>query len=350
MKKIIIVVALLVVVVAGIVYLSIRLTGSKNEAKVKVLPPVIGFSLGATREERWQTDQALFTQKVQQLGGVVTAASTDYDVPTQISQIENMISQGIKVIVVVAADSSGIAPAVDEADKAGVKIIAYDRLINNSNVDFYVSFDNVKVGELEASSVLAVVDKGNFAYIGGAPTDNNALLVQQGSMSVLNPKIQSGDIKLVVNELTPDWDPVIAYKNLKAYLDTGKTVDAVVAANDGTAFGVIQALHEKKLDGKVPVSGQDAELSACQRIIAGTQTSTVYKPISLEANEAAEVAMEMAEGEQPATTGSTNNGKVDVPSYLITPTLVTKANMMDTVIKDNYHTYGEVYNMTSATQ
>jgi D-xylose transport system substrate-binding protein len=350
MKKIIIIVALLVVVIAGVIFVSLKLATPKNNTSAsKPLPVVIGFALGATREERWQTDEALFTKKVQELGGVVEPVNSDYDVPTQISQIENLISQGVKVIVVVAADSTKIAPVVDEANRAGVKIIAYDRLINDSNVDFYVSFDNVKVGELEAQSVLAVVSKGNFAYIGGAPTDNNALLVQQGSMSVLNPKIQSGDIKLVLNQLTDNWDPDIAYKNMKAYLDTGKTVDAVVAANDGTAFGAIQALHEKKLDGKVPVSGQDAELSACQRIIAGTQTATVYKPIALEANEAAEAAMELVKGQTPQTTGTTNNGKVEVPSYLLTPTLVTKDNMMDTIIKDGFHTYDEVYKQTGAT-
>jgi D-xylose transport system substrate-binding protein len=346
-KTIIIVLVVLIVAIAGGILLSNRIVVPKSAPQTKAAPIVIGFSLGTTREERWATDQSLFTNKVQELGGIVSAVGSDYDATTQISQIENLISQGIKVIVVVTADSDKLAPVVAEANKAGVKIIAYDRMINKCNLDFYVSFDNVKVGQLEAQSVVAVVNKGNFAYIGGSPADNNALLVRQGSMSVLDPLVQSGNIKLVVNQLTANWDPDIAYKNIKAYLATGKTLDAVVAANDGTAGGVIQALHEKNLDGKVPVSGQDAELASCQRIIAGTQTSTVYKPLAEEANEAAEVAMDMAKGVTPKTTGTVNNGQIDVPSFLLTPELVTKDNMMDTVIKDGFHSYNEVYNKTN---
>lgn len=350
MKKIVIIVAVLIVAIAGAIWLSVGMPVAKNPVVIKTPPPVIGFSLGTTREERWATDQSLFTKRVSELGGVVSAVGTDYDATTQISQIENLISQGIKVIVVVPADSTKIAPVIAEANKAGVKIIAYDRMINSGNLDFYISFDNVKVGELEAQGVLNVVSKGNFAYIGGGPTDNNALLVQKGSMNILTPLIQKGDITLVLNKFSDNWDPDVAYKNLKAYLDTGKTVDAVVAANDGTAGGAIQALHEKNLDGKVPVSGQDAELAACKRIVAGTQTATVYKPFVLEANEAAEVAMAMAKGEVPQTNNTVNNGQIDVPSFLLTPVLVTKDNMMDTVVKDGFHSYDAIYNGTAVTK
>ncbi len=310
-------------------------------------PVLIGFALGALREERWLTDENLFTARAEELGAVVIQENSNYDVPTQISQIENLISQGVKVIVVVAADSKAIAPAIEEAQNAGVRVIAYDRLIENSTIDGYVSFDNVKVGELQAEGVLAVVQKGNFAYIGGAPTDNNAFLVKRGSMAVLDPKIKSGDITLVLDQFTPNWDPAEAYKTMKSYLDTGKTVDAVIAANDGTAFGVIQALAEKRLAGKVPVSGQDAELSASQRIVWGTQTMTVYKPIKAEAVAAADLAVAMAGGRTPPATVTTNNGKMDVPSYLLAPTAVTKANMAGTVVKDGFHTYAEVYQISS---
>lgn len=342
MKKIIIVIILLAAVIIGVIFLSRQLNlGTK--AKTPNTPVVIGFSLGALREERWPKDRDLFIAKAKELGAVVNETETDYDVNTQISQIENLISQGVKVIVVVPADSDKIAPVIAEAHAAGVKIIAYDRMINNSDLDFYVSFDNVKVGELEANSVLAVVNKGNFAYIGGAPTDNNAFLVKQGSMAVLKPAIDKGDIKLVLDEFTTNWDPSEAYKTMKKYLSTGKTVAAVVAANDGTAFGVIQALTEKGLAGKVPVSGQDAELAACQRIVAGTQTATVYKPLQSEASQAAEMAVAIARGELPATNNVVNNGKTDVPSYLLEPIIVNKDNLLDTVIKDNFHTYQEIY-------
>lgn len=353
MKKflVFIVAAIVVLAVGGVVlyhYLFLKPAPSVTSEESK---PLIGFSLGSLREGRWATDRADFIKKAQQLGATVVDASTDYDVAAQISQIKNLITQGVKVLVIVPADSDKIAPVIAEAQKAGVKVIAYDRMINSTGVDFYVSYDNVKVGELEAQGVLAVKDKGNFAYIGGAPTDNNALLVQQGSMFVLEPKIKSGDIKLVLNQLTPNWDPTIAYQTMKAYLATGGPLDAVVAANDGTAFGVIQALKEKGLAGKIPVSGQDAELSACQQIVQGTQTMTVYKPLQNEADAAAEVAVAMAMGKplDLYANATTNNGQIDVPSDLLAPEVVNKDNMADTVIKDGFHTYTEVYQQGSST-
>ena len=166
-------------------------------------------------------------------------------------------------------------------------------------------------------------------------------------MSVLNPKISNGNIKLVVDQFMIDWKSDEAYKAIKKYLTTGQTLDAIVAANDGTAFGSIQALKEKGLAGKIPVSGQDADLAACQRIVEGTQTSTIYKPINLLAYQAARIAFTMAKGETPETNSTINNGRIDVPSYFLNPIVVDKKNMMDTVIKDGFHTYEEVYKTTS---
>jgi D-xylose transport system substrate-binding protein len=344
MKKIAIILILLVAVSAGIFLLSQRIAPEKKGIAVdKNVPVVIGFSLGSTLEERWNTDVSLFTERAKELGASVNNEVSNNNIDTQILQIRNLISQGVKVIVVVPVDSEKIAPVVAEAHTAGVKIIAYDRLIKNSDLDLYVSFDNVKVGELEAQSVLDKVSKGNFAYIGGSPADNNAYLVKQGSMSILDPKIKSGDITLVVDKFMDNWDPTEAYKTVKAYLATGKTLDAVVSANDGMAFGTIQALQEKGLAGKVPVSGQDADLAACQRIVAGTQTATVYKPIKSLAFKAAEMAVVMAHWKMPETNNVVNNGKINVPSFLLEPVIVNKDNMMSTVINDGFHTYKEVY-------
>lgn len=340
MKKFLIIFAFLAVAVALAFWLDNKLNPAVPAAKD---PVIIGFSLGTTREERWFIDRDFFIEKAKELGAVVNVTLSDYDVPLQISQIQNLISQGVKVIVVIPADSEKIAPVIEEAHLAGVKIIAYDRLIKNSNIDLYLSFDNVKVGQLEAESILAVKNSGNFAYIGGAPTDNNAFLLKAGSMSVLDPKIKSGEINLVVDQFSQDWKPEEAYKTIKDYLASGKTLDAVIAANDGTAFGAIQALKEKNLAGIVPVSGQDAELSACQRVIDGTQTSTVYKPIIALAEQAAKSAVAMAQGQSPEVNNSLSNGKIDVPSYFLEPIIVDKSNMMTTIIKDNFHSYEEVY-------
>ena len=344
MKKIIIIIIILAALVLGSIYFLNHLLVAKQISLTAKKPVLIGFSLGTTREERWFQDRDLFVQKAQELGATVIVTLSDYDVAQQTTQIENLISQGVSVIVIIPSDSEKIAPAIAEAKQAGVKVIAYDRLIKNSDVDLYISFDNVKVGELQAQSILDVAGRGKFAYIGGAPTDNNSALLKEGAMNILDPKIKSGEVSLVVDEFMTDWKPEEAYKTIKTYLDSGKSLDAVVAANDGTASGVIQALQEKGLAGKIPVSGQDAELSATQRIIAGTQTSTVYKPISSLAYKAAEIAVNMANGQAPETNNSIDNGKIQVPSYFIEPTIVNKENMTQTIIKDGFHTYNEVYN------
>lgn len=347
MKKIIIALSIFaLLVVAGVFYLN-RLLSDKENLLVSEKPVIIGFSLGTTREERWFKDRDFFIERAQSLGGVVNVALSNYDVEKQISQIENLISQGVSVIVIIPSDSEKLSAVIEKARKAGIKIIAYDRLIKNSDIDLYISFDNVKVGELEAESVASAAKGGKFAYIGGSPSDNNSILLKEGAMNVLTPKIDSGEIELVVNTFTLDWKPIEAYKTIKNYLDAGGSLDAVVAANDGTASGVIQALEEKGLSGKIPVSGQDAELSAVQRIVAGTQTSTVYKPISTLAYTAAEIAVAMAKGQPIKTSNSIDNGKIMVPSYLLSPIIVNKNNINDTIIKDGFHTFKEVYESTS---
>lgn len=343
MKKFLIIIAAFLVVTLGILYLLNRSLARKEQILVEKKPVVIGFSMGTTREERWFKDRDLFIRRAQELGADVIVTLADYDAEKQISQIENLISQGVDVIVIIPSDSEKLKPAIEEANRAGVKVIAYDRLIKDNNIDLYISFDNVKVGELEASSVLAQIEKGKFAYIGGSPSDNNSFMLKEGAMNILDEKIKNKSIDLVIDEFTSDWKPELAYKTIKQYLRLGGKLDAVVAANDGTASGVIQALKEYNLSGKVPVSGQDAELSAIQRIVAGTQTSTVYKPIRLLAYKAAELAIALAEGQSPETNNSVNNGKLNVPSYLIEPILVDKTNIDNTIINDNFHTRKEVY-------
>lgn len=346
MKKIIIILVIFTGLVLGSIYFLNRSLVTKQINLAEKKPIIIGFSIGATHEERWFRDRDFFIQRAEELGATVNVTLSNADTSKQISQIESLISQGASVIVIVPADSEKLAPAIEKANQDGVKIIAYDRLLKNSDVDLYISFDNVKVGEMEAESILSVVDRGNFAYIGGSPTDNNAYLLKEGTINILAPKIKSGDIKLVIDKFTPEWKPEEAYKTIRDYLNSGQPLDAVIAANDGTASGVIQALKEKGLDGKVPVSGQDAEVSAVQRIVAGTQTSTVYKPIKDLAYKAAELAVAMANGQTLETTDFINNGKIEVPSYYLLPTNVNKNNIMDTIIKDGFHTYEEIYKIT----
>ena len=303
----------------------------------------IGFSLGTRREERWLRDLKLFTNSVKELGGVVNVKFANNNSNLQETQTENLIMQGVDVLVIVPHDGKKAASIVDMAHEEGIKVIAYDRLIKNCDLDFYISFDNVKVGELQARGILSIVDKGDFAYIGGSPKDNNAFLVKKGSFNMIQPRIDKGDINLVLDKFSEDWRPDKAFENLKAYLDRKKQIDAVICANDGTAFGAIQALQLYGLAGKVPVSGQDAELPACQRIVQGLQTVTVYKPIRLLAQKAAQIAVFMAQKKDIEANNTVDNGAVKVPSYLIEPLAVTKDNMDDTIIKDGFHSREDVY-------
>lgn len=304
----------------------------------------IGLSLDTLKEERWQSDRDLFMAKAKALGAEVMVQASNSNDALQNSQAENLLTQGVNVLVVVPHNGKTSAVIVEAAHKAGVPVIAYDRIINDSDLDFYISFDNERVGQMQAEALVALVPKGNYVLIGGAPTDYNAKMFRDGQMKVLNPLVKKGDIKIVGDQWATDWQPVEALKIMENALTRNKNlVDAVVASNDGTAGGAVQALAEQKLAGKVPVSGQDADLAACQRIVKGTQTMTVYKPIKTLADRAAEIAVDMARGRKPQATSKVNNGKIDVPSMLIVPISVNKSNMDLTVIADGFQAKDKVY-------
>ena len=182
---------------------------------------VIGLSMGTLRSERWVQDRDHFVARAEELGAEVIVFSANEDPEEQNRQAENLILQGVDVLVVVAEDSQKASVIVDYAHAAGIKVIAYDRLIQNPSLDYYVTFDNVKVGEYQAQKVLDVVPEGDFAYVGGSPTDNNAYLVKEGSMNVLQPLIDEGKVNLVFDEFSDDWKQEIAYQNIKEFLTEG---------------------------------------------------------------------------------------------------------------------------------
>jgi D-xylose transport system substrate-binding protein len=315
-------------------------TGASGEKKL-----TIGLSLDTLKEERWQRDRDAFVARAGELGAKVLVQSANNDANVQNSQCENLLTQGVDVLVVVPNNAKTAATIVDSAHKAGVQVMAYDRLISDSDVDLYVSFDPLKVGEQQADYLVKHAPKGNYVLIGGAPTDNNAILVREGQMKVLKPYVDRGDIKIVADQWAKDWQPVEALKIMEnALTRNNNAVDAVLVSNDGTAGGAIQALGEQKLTGKVVVSGQDADLAACQRILAGTQSMTVYKPVKRLAAKAAELAVEMAR-KHPITdtTRPMNNGRKDVPSVLLPTVEVDKDNLVEAVLKDGWHPVQDVY-------
>lgn len=305
--------------------------------------PVIGFSIDDLRVERWSRDRDYFVAAAEKSGAKVYVQSADASEERQIAQIENLISRGVDVLVIVPFNSKVMTNVIAEAHRNGIKVLSYDRLILGADVDAYISFDNEKVGEMQAQGVLNVAPKGNYFLLGGASTDNNAKILRDGQLKILKPAIDKGDVKIVGQQWTPEWDPSKALRIVEdALTANNNNIQGIVASNDGIAGGAVQALAAQKLAGKVPVSGQDADLAGVKRVIAGTQAMTVYKPIKLIATQAAELSIDLVKGTAPKYTGKLNNGKKDVDTVLLTPTLLTKQNV-DTVIQDGFYTHAQLY-------
>lgn len=305
----------------------------------------IGLLMSDLRLERWQKDRDLFTEAAEAMGAKVYTQSANGNVITQISQIENMISRGVDVLVIVPENGEVLGNVLAEAKAEGIKVLAYDRLIKFADIDLYVSFDNIRVGEMQAEALLKRKPKGNYFLMGGSPTDNNAKMFRQGQMNVLQPAIDSKKINIVGDQWAMGWSAEAALNIMENGLTANANkIDAVVASNDSTAGGAIQALAAQGLSGKVVISGQDADLAAMRRIVAGTQTMTVYKPISTLAKTSAEMAVKLARGEKIKIDGYVNNGEKDVDAVLLTPISVNKSNLDSTVIADGYHTRNAVYN------
>lgn len=307
----------------------------------------IGFAMDSLKEERWRNDGKFFVEKATEMGAKVRITEADGDERLQISQAEQLIAEGVNVLVVVPVNGDTASEIVDKAHKAGIKVLSYDRLVRNSDLDYYVSFDNVIAGEIQAKAMLRAVSNGELAYVGGSPKDNNAILFRDGAIDGLKDKISSKEISLIMDKYSDEWKPDEAYKNVKEMLTTNKDkIKGIICANDGTAYGAIEALKEVGLDGKIPVTGQDADLKACQRIVEGKQLMTVYKPVKQIAEKAAEVAINIAENKSISTNSTIDNGYKKVPSYLLEPIEVNKDNIKDTVIKDGWQKSEEVYKNT----
>jgi D-xylose transport system substrate-binding protein len=301
--------------------------------------PKIGFSIEDMKGERWQTDQSSFELRAKQLGAEVISADAGGDDDRQLQQVKDMIKAGIKVLVFLPRDTTKASRIVDAAKAANVKVVSYDRLVLNSDVDLYVSFDRLETGWMQAEYLVKHAPKGNYVLIAGSPNDEGAKILHEAQMKVLQPYIERGDVRVVADGYTKDWLPSEAYLAMLKAIDSAQgNIVAVLASNDGLAGGAIQALREHNLAGKVLVSGQDADLAAVICIAQGVQSMTVYKPVANEAVVAAEEAVRLANGEKTRANRTINNGKADVPAILLKPTLVTKDNIKATVVKDGFQT------------
>jgi D-xylose transport system substrate-binding protein len=343
-------------VILGTYFTILTGCGFTNEGKGKINKAnadnkiKIGFSMATLQEERWQRDRDIFVAKAKELGADVIVQNANNNSDDQISQVKYLLEQNIDVLLIVPQDAEKEGAAVQLAKKMGIKVISYDRLIRNANVDMYISFDNVKVGEMMADQLVQKVPSGNYVIINGAKTDNNCIMFNEGYKNILKPYIEKGRIKILSETSAEDWRPEDSFNTVEKLLQAGNKIDAIIAANDSLAGAAIEALAEQRLAGKVDVAGHDADLSGCQRVAEGTQLVTVYKPIEKIAQKAAEIAIKMASGEVAAANSKINDGKYIVPYYMIQPILVTKENLKQTVIQDGFHRLEDVYRNVPKTQ
>ena len=316
--------------------------GGGKAAKIALLLP-------ETKTARYESqDRPNFERKVKELCSncEIVYSNADQDPAKQLSQVEAAITKQVDVMVLDPVDSASAAGMVAKAKAQNIPVISYDRLITDApDLDYYISFDNVKVGELQGQALSDKLGgKGTIFMINGSPTDNNAKLFKQGAHSVLD---KSG-IKIAKEYDTPDWSPDKAQSEAdQAITALGKDgFQGVYAANDGTAGGAIAAMKSAGVDpSEIPTTGQDAELAAIQRILAGDQFMTVYKAIIPEAEAAATLAVALGRGEDPppnVVNGKTDNNKKQVPSVLLTPVAVTAENVNDTIIKDGFWKASEI--------
>ena len=314
----------------------------------------VGVSLGTLKQERWAREAEMFQQYADDNGFSIDIQSANDDNSLQVSQCENMINKGIDVLLLQALDASAVSPIIEEAHDAGIKVISYDRFCMNCDLDYYITFDSVKVGEVEAQFVVDAAPKGNYIVLRGGPEDNNARLVAEGQDNVLNPLIEKGDIKVITDQWCDGWDPNVALEHTENGLTAcNNDVQGLIASNDGTCGGAIQALAEQGLDGKVPTCGQDADLAACQRIVEGTQTGTVFKPTVLLNKAACQLAVACATGAEDEKGAidselgvwtTLNNDQKDVDSFSVDVIPVTADNMYDIICKEyEYHSVEDVY-------
>ncbi|AZV77122.1 D-xylose ABC transporter substrate-binding protein [Parasedimentitalea marina] len=290
----------------------------------------VGVSWSNFQEERWKTDEAAIKGALEAGGADYISADAQSSSSKQLSDIENLIAQGVDVLIVLAQDTQAIGPAIQAAADEGIPVIAYDRLIEDSRA-FYLTFDNVEVGRMQARAVFEALPAGNYVMIKGSPTDPNADFLRGGQQEIIQAGIDSGDIKIVAEAYTDGWLPANAQRNMEQILTANDNkVDAVIASNDGTAGGVVAALTAQGMEG-LPVSGQDGDHAALNRVALGTQTVSVWKDARDLGKTAGEVAVALAGGAALAdVAGSadwTSPAGTSMTSMFLAPVPVTAANL-----------------------
>ncbi len=334
-------------IIAALMAISFLLcTGCNTPEKKEVTPTtksdslLIGLSFDSFVIERWTRDRDVFVSTANNLGADVNVQSAGGDVEKQISHIKYFIEIGVDAIVIITADAVALADVLKEAKNKGIPVICYDRLVMNANADLYISFNNETVGREMAKAVCSKVpDGGTIVEIMGPESDNNVPQVMAGFDSVC----AEHNMNITLKYNCENWKPELAYEFINANFDEVSQADAIMCGNDALAGEVIHALAERGYAGKIYVTGQDADLEACQRIVEGTQLVTVYKPVENLAHLAAEYAVQLANGQSPKDTDTFFDGTQDIPYVAIEPTGVTKENLDNTIIQSGFHLKEEIY-------
>lgn len=311
---------------------------SRKDDKIR-----IGVTFDSFVIERWRRDRDVFVSMAKELGAEVNVQSANGDMEEQIRQIEYFIESDMDVIVIVCIRSEGLEDAVNDAKEAGIKVIAYDRLIKNANVDLYISFDNEMVGDLMAQALIdaGLPDGGSVLMLGGDVADNNVPVIE----AAFRDKMAAHNITILDSVHATGWRAEIAGEYLNQHTELLQQVDGIMCGNDNIASQVFRVLSEQRVAGSILLVGQDADLEACQRIVEGTQTMTVYKPVDKLASCAAECAVSLAKGEAITCVEvlSIHDGKYEVPYVKLEPVSVTAENMDAVIINGGFHLREDVY-------
>lgn len=327
----------------GFLFSIALLSACSSEPKEKKIK--IGFAMDTLKEERWQRDHDAFKAHCEKLNVICEITVADNKADKQANDVDNLLTKGVDVLVIAPHDATQAASMVEKAKKQNVPVISYDRLINSEKIDLYISHQVPVIGKRMAEYALKNQPKGKYVMVYGASTDNNAVIMKKEQLAVLDPAIKSGDIKIVADNFITDWKPAEALNFAEnALTQNNDDVQAFVVSNDGMAGGVIQALAKRDLAGKVLVTGQDAGLEALQNIAEGKQSMTIYKPIIPLASAAVEAAVKLSK-KQPIDSKPFMNDAIkrEVPSILLEVITVDKTNLVETVIKDGYAKYEDVY-------
>ena len=301
----------------------------------------IGMAFDSFVIERWQRDRDVFVSTAKELGAEVNVQNANGDIEEQKKQIQYFINQGVDVIVIICIDADSLNDVVKKAKDAGIKVIAYDRIVRNADIDLYISFDNETVGTQMGEALIdAGLSEGdNVLMIGGSTVDYNVPVLEDGFKKVMT----ENGITVTDQVHCDGWRAELAADYVYDNLDKVREADAIMCGNDNLASRVVSVLAEQRLAGKTLVTGQDADVEACQRIVEGTQLVTIYKPTEALAAKAAECAIKLANGEDLGATETMNDGTYDIPYISLDTIPVTKSNMDEVIVNSGFHTKEDVY-------